>query len=75
MNGIGPRRGAQVDGGATAITQLEVPGDEVGVEMGEEDVRDREAVVGRERDVLPDVPLRVHDRRRARRFVADQIRR
>ena len=48
-----------------AIAQLEVAGDEVRVEVGEEDVRDREAMLVGEREVLPDVALRVDDRGRA----------
>ena len=52
-----------------------MPGDEVGVEVREEDVRDPQAVLGGEREVLIDVALRIDDRRRVRLLVADQIRR
>jgi hypothetical protein len=45
------------------------------VEMGEEDVRDPQIVLGGERQVLIDVALRVDDGRDMRLFVADQIRR
>ena len=72
---LGPRGGAQIDRRAGAIAQLEVAGDEVGVEVGEEDVRDPQAVLGGEGEVLIDVALRVDDGRRVRLLVADEIRR
>ena len=39
------------------------------------DVRDRQAVLGGERQVLLDVALRIDDRRGVRLLVADEIRR
>ena len=65
---------AQIDRRAGAIAQLEVAGNEVGVEVREEDVLDPQAMLGGEREVLIDVTLRVDDGRRARLLVADQIR-
>jgi hypothetical protein len=50
-----------------------VSGNEIGVEMGQEDVPDFERVFEGERDVLIDVPLRVHNGCRARRFVSNQV--
>ena len=50
-------------------------GDEIGVEMCEEDVLDREAVFGGEGDVLVDVALRIDDGGGGGLFVADQVRR
>ena len=59
--------GAEIDRRAGAIAQLEMAGDEVGVEVREEDVRDSQAVLPGERDVLIDVALRIDDGRRMRR--------
>ena len=42
---------------AGAIAQLEMPGDEVGVEVREEHVADRETMLSGEREVLVDVAL------------------
>ena len=43
------------------------------MKVGEEDVRDAQAVLGGEREVLLDVALRIDDRRGLRLLVADQI--
>ena len=64
---------AEIDGGAGAVAQLEMPGEEIRVKVREEDVRDAQAVLRREREVLLDVALRVDDRRSLRLLVADQI--
>ena len=61
------RCGAQIDRGAGAVAQLEVPGDEIGVKVREEDVRDPQAVLAGERQVLIDVALRIDDGGRLRR--------
>ena len=50
-------------------------GDEVGVEVRQEDVRDAQAVLRGEREVLIDVALRIDDGRECRLLVADEIRR
>src|SRR4051812_43616147 len=52
---FGLRRGAEVDRGAGAIPQLQVPGEEVGVKMGQEHVPDVESVFAGEGDVQVDV--------------------
>jgi hypothetical protein len=49
-------------------------GNEIGVEMGEEDVADLERVLGGEGDVLVRVALRVNNGCRARRLVSDEVR-
>ena len=45
---LGLRRGAEIDRGAGPIAQLEMAGDEVGVKVREEDVRDPQVVLGRQ---------------------------
>ena len=50
-------------------------GDEVGVEVRQEDVRDLQIVLGGEREVLIDVALGIDDRRDVRLLVADEVRR
>ena len=67
------RCGAEVNDGAGAIPQLEVTGDEIGVKMREDHVSDLEPMFLGKRDVLIHVPPGVHDRRRVRLLVADQI--
>lgn len=52
-----------------------MPGDEVRVEVGEEDVADPAAQPPRVLDVLVDVALRVDDRGHPGGLVGDQIRR
>src|SRR3989304_6012708 len=59
---LGPRAGAQVDARAGAVAQLEVAGDEVGVEVREDRVLDAQAQGLGVGEVLIDVALRVHDR-------------
>ena len=49
-------------------------GDEVGMQMGEEDVADCEAVFVRKSEVQVDVALRIHDSGCAGLLIADQIR-
>ena len=44
------------------------------MEVGEDDVRDAEAVLRRTLEIPVDVPLRLHDRRGARLLVAHEIR-
>ena len=69
------RRGAEIDRRADAIAQLEMSGDEVGVQVRQDDVRDAQPVLGGEGDVLIDVALRIDDGRGAGRLVADEVRR
>jgi hypothetical protein len=68
------RRLADVDAGAGPIAQLEVTGDEIGMQVGEEDVSDTQPVLRRERHVLIHVALRVDHRRHLRLLIADEIR-
>src|SRR5262249_4225472 len=56
------------------IAQLEMAGDEVGVQVREEHVRDLQAVLVCEGEISIDVTLRIDDRRDPRLFVADEIR-
>jgi len=55
------------------VSQLNVAGDEIGVEMREEHVRDSQAVLVGERDVLIDIPLRIDNGRDAGPFVTDEV--
>src|SRR5208282_2196558 len=57
-------RSAQIDSCARSITQLQMPGDKIGVEMRQEHVPDLERVLGGKRKVLVRVPLRVNHSRR-----------
>ena len=70
--GLGPR--AEVDDGAGALAQLEVAGDEVRVEVGQEHVADPATHLIRVGQVLRDVTLGVDDGRQAARLVRDQVR-
>ena len=65
---------AQIDLRPGAIAQFEVAGNEVGMEVREEDVLDSQTMLGGEREVLIHVTLRVDDGGRVRLLVADQIR-
>ena len=65
--------GAEVDGRAATVAQLEVAGDEIGVEVGEKDVADLEAEFLGVGEVLLDVALRIDDDRRRACLVAQQI--
>ena len=66
-------RGAEIDGRAHAIAQLQMPGNEIGVEMRQEYVLDLERVLGGKGDVLVGVALRVNDGCRARLLVSDHV--
>ena len=72
---LGLCRSTQVDLRADAIAKLEVTGDEIRMEVREEDVLDLEAMLGGKRQVLIDVTLRIDDRCRVRFLVANQVRR
>ncbi len=65
----------EVDPRAAAVAELEVAGHEVGVEVREEDVTDRDSVPGRQGDVFVHVASRVHDSGDLRLLVGDEIRR
>ena len=66
---LGAGRGPDVDPRSGGLRELEVPGDEVGVEVREDHVADLHAEPGRLLEVLRDVALRVHHHRRARALV------
>jgi hypothetical protein len=68
-------RGAQIDGGADAIPQLEMTRDEIGMKVRQQHVRDPQVVLARERQILIDVALRIDDGSNLRALVADEIRR
>ncbi len=70
---LGRGGSAEVDGGVAAIAELEMAGDEVGMEVREEDVADVQAESVSVVDVLLDVALRVDDDGRVAGFVADEI--
>ena len=70
---LGPRAGAEVDGRARAVAQLQVPGHEVGVEVREQHVADPHAEPAGVAQVLVDVALRVDDRRRPAALIRDEI--
>ena len=68
---LGFGAGAEVDGRAAAVAEFEMAGDEIGVEMSEEDVADLEAerlCVG---EVLLDIALGVDDDGGGAGFVGD----
>src|SRR5579883_2215830 len=66
-------RAAQVDGGAGAITELKMSRKKIGMEVGEKDVLDLQAVFGGEGQVVVGVALRVDDNGGAGFLIADQV--
>ena len=66
-------RGAQIDARACAIAQLQMPRDKISVKMRQEYVFDFERVLGRKRNVLIDVPLRVDNGCRTRLLVTNNV--
>jgi hypothetical protein len=66
-------RGAEVNRGADAIAQLQMSGDEVGVEVRQQHVPDREAVLRCECHVLIDVALRIDHRGSPTGFISDEV--
>ena len=67
------RRCAQADRRADAIAQLQMPRDEIRVQVREKHVLDLEIVLGCERDVLIRIPLRIDHDRSAGLLIADDI--
>ena len=59
---------------AAAVAQLQMPGNKVGMEVGQKDVADVEAKSLRVRHVLFDITLRIDDDRRRAGLVPQQIR-
>jgi hypothetical protein len=70
---FGARPGPQVDPGTDAVTKLEVAGDEVGMEMREEDVLDAASLTFGGGNVPVDVPLRIDDRGNAGSLVGYEV--
>ena len=70
---VGGGLGAVGDDGAGGLRQLEVTGEEVGVEVGLEHPLDLQAVGGRIGEVLADVALGVHHHRPPGGGVAHQV--
>jgi hypothetical protein len=68
------RAGAQVNGSAHAIAQLQVAGDEVGVRMCQKDVAYLEALLLGIFDIPIHVPLRVHHGSHLSALVCDEVR-
>lgn len=56
-----------------AIAQLKVAGDEIGIEMGQEDVLDSQIVFGGECEIAVHLTLRIDDGRDAVLAVADDL--
>jgi hypothetical protein len=65
---------AEVDRCALAIAQLKMPGDEIGVKVGEEHVPDPTAEPVSILDVLIDITLRIDDRSDSAPLISHQIR-
>ena len=66
--------GSKVDLSTRAVSELEMTGEEVCVEMGQEHVTDLNSKPVRVSHVLVHVPLWIDDRRRAACLIGDQIR-
>ncbi len=65
--------GAEMDGRAATVAQLQVAGDEIGVEVGEENVADLQTKCFGVGQVLLDVALRVDDDGGGTGLVSEQI--
>jgi len=70
---VGPGEAMDVDRRAGRRSEAAVAGDVVGMVVGLEHMLDPDAHVAREREVLLDLELRVHDRGNAGILVADQV--
>jgi hypothetical protein len=70
---LGVRTTAQVDPGALPVTQLEMPGDEVGVKMSQEHMPDPASQSVGVLDILVNITLRIHHRRDGAPLVSHQI--
>jgi hypothetical protein len=66
--------GAQADGGADTVAQFQVPGQKIGMEVGEEHVPNLHIVLFGITQILRDVPLRVDDNGSTSGFVSNKIR-
>ena len=70
---FGLRARAQTDLRADAISELEMSGKKVGVEVAEEDVADLKVVFSGTVQVLVDVALRIEDHSLTGLFVTDEV--
>ncbi len=64
-----------MDHGADAVAQLQMAGDEVGVEVGQEHMADLAAGPFGRLQIATDVALRVHHRSNSAALVRDEVRR
>lgn len=71
---LSPGFGAEIDCGTEAIAEFEMTGDEISVEMGEEDMFDLKAVFFSEGEVAIDVALGIDDGGDACGIVGDEVR-
>src|SRR4051794_31880579 len=71
---FGLSAGTEVDFGAATISQFEMAGYEIGVEMRKEDVSDLEADIPGVGQVILDIALRINDRRGCTGLVSEQVR-
>jgi hypothetical protein len=72
---LGVRTTAEVDPGTLAVAQLEMPGDEVSVKVGQEHVPDPAAEPVGVLDVLVNITLRIDHRGDAASLISHQVRR
>jgi hypothetical protein len=72
---VGIRASPQVDGGTRTIAQLEMAGQEIGVEVSQEDVTDLAARLLRHLQITPDIPLWIDDRSDTAAVVGHEVRR
>jgi hypothetical protein len=66
--------GAEIDCGTGAVAKFQVAGDEIGVEMSEEDVFDLQIAFGREGEVAIHIALGINNRGYVGLPIADQVR-
>ena len=65
--------GAEIDGGADAVAQFEMTGDEIGMEMREDDMLDLQMMLGGESNVLIDVALGIDNSGDGGLRIADEV--
>ncbi len=66
--------GAQMDGGARPVAELQMPGDKIGVEVGQKNVPQGQPVLLRVFEVLVDIALRVDDEGGLGLHIPNQVR-
>ncbi len=73
---VGCLRGRpQADRGAGAIAQFKMPGNEIGVQMRQEHVLDRQPILAGKRNVLVRVALRINNDGGTRLLIPNDVRR